>query len=266
MDRMEVIRRRRSVRTFDGKMISPGDLEALCEYIETIENPYGIPVRFVLLDRKECGLSTPVISGEPYYIAAAVGNVPHSEEAFGYAFEEMVLYAWSLGIGTTWIGGTMKRTMFEQAAGLEEDERMYCISPLGYPAAKMSLKEFAMRKGVGADRRKPASELFFDRDTQLPLQEADPDVMQALEAVRLAPSAVNGQPWRIVRDADSYHFYEKHKKGYGDSATGDIQKVDMGIALNHFMSFLKCRLVIDDPGISMEEGTEYIATVNVIRE
>lgn len=27
----------------------------------------------------------------------------------GYSFEKLVLFAWSLGIGTVWIGGTMKR-------------------------------------------------------------------------------------------------------------------------------------------------------------
>ena len=40
---------------------------------------------------------------------------PHGEEAFGYAFEQIVLYAESLGIGTTWIGGTMDRKAFEKA-------------------------------------------------------------------------------------------------------------------------------------------------------
>ncbi|MBQ5316871.1 MAG: hypothetical protein J6I96_04885 [Oscillospiraceae bacterium] len=36
-----------------------------------------------------------------------MGKVPkaeHCAEAFGYSFEKMVLYAWPLGIGTTWIG------------------------------------------------------------------------------------------------------------------------------------------------------------------
>ena len=47
-------------------------------------------------------------------------KVPHAEEAYGYSFEKLVLYAWSLGIGTTWIGGTMKRELFEKAAGLAD--------------------------------------------------------------------------------------------------------------------------------------------------
>ncbi len=53
MNTMELIRTRRSIRTFDGRMISAEQREQLTEYIRTITNPYGIAVDFVLLDAKE---------------------------------------------------------------------------------------------------------------------------------------------------------------------------------------------------------------------
>ena len=140
----EIVKGRRSVRTFDGNPVSQEDREKLCAYIDGITNPFGIPVEFVLLDAEEYGLSSPVISGEKLYIAGKVRKVPYADAAFGYSFEKLVLYAWSLGIGTTWIGGTMKREVFEQAAGLAETEMMPCVSPLGYPAGKMSLRETMM--------------------------------------------------------------------------------------------------------------------------
>ena len=59
----EIVRGRRSVRTFDGNPVSQEDREKLCEYISGITNPFGIPVEFVLLDAAEYGLSSPVISG-----------------------------------------------------------------------------------------------------------------------------------------------------------------------------------------------------------
>ena len=101
MDLMNLIRTRRSVRRFDGRPLSPEDKDKLCARIKTISNPYNIPVEFVLLDVKEHGLSTPVIEGETLYIAGKIAKVPHNEEAFGFSFEDMVMYAWSLGIGTT---------------------------------------------------------------------------------------------------------------------------------------------------------------------
>ena len=106
---LKTIKGRKSVRTFDGRPVSAEDREKLEQYIRTIANPFGVPVRFVLLDAGEHGLSSPVLSGETLYVAGMVDRVPCADVAFGYAFEKLVLYAWSLGIGTTWIGGTMKR-------------------------------------------------------------------------------------------------------------------------------------------------------------
>ena len=262
MNVTEIIRARRSVRTFDGRAVTPEDREKLEEYVASIGNPYEIPVEFVFLDAKEQGLSSPVIQGAPLFVAAKVERVLHAEEAFGFSFEKLVLYAWSLGIGTTWIGGTMNRTQFEKAAGLEENRKMFCMSPLGYPAKRMAIKEAAMRKMVKADSRKPFGELFFDGDFQTPLTECAPEIREALEMVRLAPSAVNMQPWRIVREEDRFHFYLKRNKGYAGGSS-DLQKVDMGIALCHFLCMTEGRLVLEDPGKATGKDMEYIATVAV---
>ncbi|MBP0954082.1 MAG: nitroreductase family protein [Oscillospiraceae bacterium] len=215
---MELIRTRKSVRTFDGQGVSEEDREKLSAYIRSIENPYHIPVRFMILGAKKHGLSSPVISGEHLYITAKVPKTEHCEEAFGYAFEKMVLYAWSLGIGTTWIGGTIKREVFEREAGVTEDEIMPCVSPLGYPAKNRSLKEMAMRTAIRADRRLPSDELFFDNDFDTPLHTDDITVNNALEAVRLAPSAVNRQPWRIVRQG--IHITSMKRKMSAAAVTG----------------------------------------------
>ena len=154
MTLLDTIKARRSVRTFDGRKLTGEDMKRIQECIDDLSNPYDIPVSFVLMDAEKNHLSSPVLNGEKLYIAGKVPKVPHAEEAFGYAFERLVIYAWTLGIGTTWIGGTMKREVFETAAGLAEGERMPCMSPLGYPAKKMSLRETMMRKGVGQIRGK----------------------------------------------------------------------------------------------------------------
>ena len=258
MNQMEWIRTRKSVRTFDGRTLSDADREQLAAHLTHIQNPYDIPVTFVLLDAKAHGLSSPVIQGAPLYIAAKVPKVPHCEEAYGYAFADMMLFAWSLGIGTTMIGGTMKRALFEQAAQVQEGEAMFCMSPLGYPAQKRSLREAGMRAAIKADTRKPDSALFFDGDFTAPLTPEDETLRTALEAVRLAPSAVNKQPWRIVRRGSAFHFYEEHSLG---GAEWDMQKLDMGIALYHFQCIRNGAFRLSDPGIPLPPKTEYIATI-----
>ena len=263
MDILQLVKTRRSVRTFEPQPLSAEHRQQLDAYQKTIQNPYGIPVDFVLLDAKEHGLSSPVLSGETLYAAAKVERQPHAEEAFGYSFEKLVLYAWSLGIGTTWIGGTMKRELFARAAGVQPGQLMPCVSPLGYPAAKMSVRETLMRRGSKASERRAAEELFFDRDFDTPLHEENPDAALALELVRLAPSAVNRQPWRVVRDGNRYHFYLRHDKGYRSEAAGELQKVDMGIALCHFMSGVNGTFSLKDPWLKTEPNVEYMATVTI---
>ena len=69
-----------------------------------------------------------------------------------------------------------------------------------------------------------------------------------------------------ARTLCQYHFYEKKDKGYVSKATGDLQKIDVGIALCHFVMGLEEQgkepeVVVTDPGIVVPDGIEYIATV-----
>ncbi|MBR3305612.1 MAG: nitroreductase [Christensenellaceae bacterium] len=266
MDILSIIKERRSVRTFDGRALLPEDKAKIENYINSGKNPYMINVGWSILDAKENRLASPVIVGAETYITGKVSPVPHAEEAFGWAFESMVIFAWSIGVGTTWIAGTMDRAAFEKASALARGETMPCVSPLGYAAKKMSFREMMMRKGVKADSRYPFESLFFKDGFGTPLfYEEAGDIKDALEAVRRAPSAVNKQPWRAVITDGAVHFYEKKSGGYVSASGWDLQKVDMGIALAHFDMVTKeagigTEFLIRDPGIRMPEGTEYIAS------
>ena len=123
-----------------------------------------------------------------------------------------------------------------------------------------------MRKGIKADSRNPFETLFFDGAFDVPLTpEKAGALAHPLEMVRWAPSAVNRQPWRVVVRENSVHFYLKHTKGFVSEAVGDMQKIDMGIALSHFAlaaeeSGLAPKFCISDPGIASDSDTEYIAS------
>lgn len=263
----ETIKGRKSVRTFDGNPLSEQHRSAIERFVTQISNPFDIPVEFKILDAGEYGLSSPVLAGEKMYVAGIVPKKPYADVAFGYSFEQLVLYARTLGIGTVWIGGTMKRELFESAAGLKDGEMMPCISPLGYPAPKRSIKETMMRKGTGADSRIAGEKLFFDGAWGQPLF-LEGEIKDVLELVRWAPSAVNKQPWRIIAKDGVYHFYEKKDKGYYSEATGDMQKIDLGIALCHFVMGYEEKgrqssVSICDPGYEIPSDAEYIASVKI---
>ncbi|WP_026498618.1 nitroreductase family protein [Butyrivibrio sp. WCD2001] len=267
---LELAKTRRSVRTFDGNMPSAQVLDELKAFAENIENPYGAKIRFVFLNAEENKLSSPVLSGEKVYVSAVTSKQEHVEEAYGYSFEKLLIKAHELGLGTVWIGGTMPREKFEAASGLEEGEFMPCISPLGTTAKRMSVKETLMRKGVKADFRHKFEELFFVGDFGTPMSEEyakEHGIYDALEAVRIAPSAVNKQPWRVVIAGDKAHFYEKHDKGF-TTPDYDLQKIDVGIAIYHFESQLISEgkapeLIVQAPAITAPDQIDYVATYKI---
>ncbi len=75
-----------------------------------------------------------------------------------------MLQAHSLGLGTVCLAGTLDRPAFERAMNVGEGEFMPCVSPLGRPARKRSLREKAMRAAVKADTRHASEKLFFTED------------------------------------------------------------------------------------------------------
>ncbi len=256
----ECIRERKSIRTFSGESVKKDDKRKLEQYFSVVSNPFHIPVAFRLLDPVVFGLSSPVIRGANLYFGAKVKCVPNFELALGFCFEKVCIYAWSLGLGTVILAGSLNRPAFEKAMELGENEVMPVASPIGIAAEKKSIRETLMRKAVRADERLPFEQLFFEHDFRHPLSSEAPyaDVM---EMVRLAPSAVNRQPWRIVVDGDIVHFYET--RSMKDSPKGDIQKIDMGIAMSHFDMSLREAGILGcyswgDPELEAPERTEYI--------
>lgn len=263
---VELIKARRSVRTFDGRVPEDDIKENILSYVRDIKNPFDLPVEYKFLDAKENGLMCPVVSGTDWYVGGKIKDVPNASVAFGYSFEMFVLYAQSLGLGTVWLGGTMNRNGFEQAMELGADEMMPCASPIGYPAKKMSVREGMMRKAIKADERLPFEELFFDGSLDTPLtKERAGRLTLPLEMVMLAPSAVNKQPWRVIVKDHSAHFYLKRSKNLGHEGKPDMQMIDMGIALCHFAltaqeNGLQPEFIQNDPGITSDDKMEYIAS------
>jgi nitroreductase len=240
----EVIRRRVSCRTFDGRPIDGIAKEKLREFLRSnTRGPFGNALRFNLIDLTEAERSElkslgtyGVIKGASLFIAGAVARGSRAMEDFGYGMERSILFATELCLGTCWLGGTLNRAGFGRKIGLLPEEFMPAISPVGYPADRRSLTDRAFRFMAKSDRRKPWSELFFDDRPGNPLVKENAGACgQALESVRIGPSASNRQPWRIIREGASFHFYLTRTPGY-DKMTGEIrlQEVDMGIALCHF--------------------------------
>ena len=89
MNTMELIRSRRSVRSFDGAAPDREQLDELLRYAAAVETPYALPIEWRILDAKAQKLSCPVITGTDTFIAGKLRRAPHAEEAFGFAFDHL---------------------------------------------------------------------------------------------------------------------------------------------------------------------------------
>lgn len=86
--------------------------------------------------------------------------------------------------------------------------------------------------------------------------------------VRIAPSASNKQPWRIVMDGNNFHFFLCRNKGYGKALGFDIQRLDIGIAMCHFESVMNELGFLGkwndkNPGLIHSAALEYIVSFSV---
>lgn len=236
----EIIKSRKSVRTYESSHLEGAIKSDLNNYIKSLKGPFSGKVRFKLVDssaalNNNIKLGTyGIIKGATSFAASAAFNGDMNLEELGYELESFVLYATSLGLGTCWLGGTFKKGEFAKALELKEEEILPIVTPVGYPAKNERIVGSLMRAVAGSKNRKFWEELFFEGSFDKKLSKNDAgDYAEALEMVRLAPSASNKQPWRIVKDDNKLHFYIQHTKGYSSALGFDMQRIDIGIAMCH---------------------------------
>jgi len=162
-------------------------------------------------------------------LIAFIGDVDdrYVNEKIGYTGEGIVLEATAMGLGTCWVGGSMffRRGLAESIVGAGKTERVFAVTPVGYAVGEFSLGERVQTAFGIFHRRKPMAELVSGLD-----EKQWPDwIRSALEAARLAPSAVNRQPWRFYVEPNSITISV-------DSSLlewGISKRLDCGIAMLH---------------------------------
>jgi len=273
---IETIKTRNSCRTYSNRAVEPGKLSELKHFLASnTKTPFGSKVRFLLLDFNELeigelkNLTTyGVIKGARQFIVGTVEKQTKAMEDYGYCMEKNILKATSMGLGTCWLGGTFKRSGFAGKINLGESELLPVISPVGYSSDERSSVDRVFRFVAASDKRKPWHELFYLYNVDTFLEKENSGGFDTpLECVRIAPSASNKQPWRIIkgRDQNVFHFYLKRTPGY-ENIVKDIklQNVDMGIAMCHFdLSARELGFTgewnVNDPQIK-SDGMEYVVS------
>jgi len=238
----EIIRKRRSVRSYSDEKLTSEVLDKIAVILKNYSaGPFGNTVMFHLVEKSWARENYRVklgtygfISGASYFIVGEVKHGNHCFEDYGFLLEKIILHLTDLNLGTCWLGGTFNRNEYKELLNSAADLLIPAITPVGIPEDK-TLLESLIRWGAKSDSRKDWKDLFFENDLSTTLNQVEVLLYQKpLEMLRLAPSASNKQPWRIVRNSGSFHFYLKRTPGYGKFKGIDLQEIDMGIAMAHF--------------------------------
>lgn len=245
----EIIKARYSCRTYQKIPVTPDVIRCLETWISSAPViPFNNPIRISVIhatsehkhELSRLGTYGFIRNPAGFFVGAVKRNAYHLED-FGYLFECLILYALEIGLGTCWLGGSFTRSTFTRTIELRDDEVMPAVVSFGYIPNQPNVIDTAIRHRIKAGYRLPWDEIFFDGSLDHPLHPQNEDrYREALEMVRLAPSASNLQPWRIIRDRNQYHFYIKRTPGYRKNIVTsllqieDLQRLDIGIAMSHF--------------------------------
>ena len=228
MDIIEAIKERRSVRSFNGEPLSADVRRELLEFAAAVYNPFGgrFSIRLKEFDLKNGYKPSTygMIKGANDFFMIGIADDEVSALAAGFGFEQVVLKAWQMGLGTCWIAATFKGTDFYNGERWTDGEELKIVCPVGI-AAKQGIMERIARFTLGSRNRKPYAELFFSDDFDRAYS-PDGTFGEALEMLRIAPSSTNSQPWRALVKEDAVHFYCVPKS--------PASVLDCGIGICHF--------------------------------
>lgn len=210
---LNAVYRRKSARKYSGTL-TDGELSLVKDYLTKIKPLCPeLRVEYEILPIAETNCK---FNGEYCLLAySEEGNLWLAN--IGYLLEQWDLYLASLNIGVCWYGmGKVEQT---KKNGLTYGI-MLCFGKCG---------EDDFRKDASEFNRKKASEIWQGAtNAKLP------------EIVRLAPSAVNSQPWQVVEEGNALKVYRV--KGNTPVLSGVLfkhwNKVDIGI----FLAFLDVAL------------------------
>ena len=166
----EMIFKRKSCRSFTGKPVDGEMIEKILSFDLKPLYP-EIKVRMDIVGRDQvkciCPWTTPQLI--TIYSEEAEGYL----ENIGFLFQQMELYLQTLGLGVCWLGmGRMNPKTTTAVEGM----KFVIMLAFGHP------KGDQLRRELKGFKRKPMEQITDKPDPRL-------------EPARLAPSAVNNQPW-----------------------------------------------------------------------
>lgn len=217
MTTYEAIFRRKSVRKYKKDEIDPWILDTIAHFGEyAMGIRPEIRVKWKIVKAAEKKLKGPFMVKAPYYVLLYSEVCEDYLRNAGCLMEQLSLELYVNGIGTCYQGGIKPEKK-------EEDGMEYIMAmAFGYPAE-------SMERDVEKCKRYELKKMMTLHGNFGKIQR------KLLEAARLAPSALNLQPWRFVVSDSRVHLFAKKTDWVLGDKKRNMNFFDAGIALSHML-------------------------------
>jgi nitroreductase len=194
----DMIYKRKSCRSFTDEPVAENIIEKIEAFpMKPLYPEIGVHWKVVTRDQVKCICPWTTRQLIAVYSEEKDGYLENA----GFLFQQLELYMQTLGLGVCWLGmGRMNPKTTEKVEGM----KFVIMLAFGYP------KGDNLRHGRTEFKRKKLSQISDQWDRKL-------------EAARLAPSAVNIQPWYFTHEGGAIRVY----------CNQIGTRLDAGIALAH---------------------------------
>lgn len=253
---IDTMKCRKSIRKYKEKAVSNQDIEQIRQFIKEakpLDTETGIDV-IIFEDGDKIKKTFKGIAKlyakvkAPHYLAFTSEKKEGYLENVGFIGEQIILEMTKLGIGTCWLGSPIDQQVFSNITQVKNNQTYIILIAFGYPET-----EFV----PVTNRKRLASEEFVSRNI-------DDVYSPILDALNIAPSAVNSQPWRIVSENNTWHLYLNWKNALNKKMLYTMNEIDMGIAISHIVIASKelgYNVSINKQNIDNLKKQDYITSV-----
>lgn len=204
---------RRSVRKYDPTPLDSKILDDMLAYVKGVQQLEGQHAEFRILPQSEIQDNR-----APHYIIASCEESDAAYANVGFVLEQADLYLQSIGLGSLWIGNQLPN----------EPQHGDCIM-MAFGRTNVPL-----RQDTEAYKR-------------LPLKEISDTDNCVIQAVRLAPSAANFQPWKVECTENEIILHYFGRGPFKAILRKKHNMIDLGIAARFAVTAL------EHSGISIDE-------------
>jgi len=244
MNLNDLIYRRKSTRSYTNIPVDDATIQKIQEFTTTIKPLYpDIKVRSEIVSRENVKCICPWTT--PQLITIFTEDKEGALVNVGFMFQQLDLYLHSIGLGVCWLG--MGKLSAQGIVETKNDDGLEFVMMLAFGEPKGEL----YRSSTGEFKRKSLAEISDEQD-------------ERLEPARFAPSSVNSQPWYFTHEGDTIHAYCALQGFLKAKTLGDMNQIDMGIALAHmYVANEDTFRFFKADGVKELKGYAYIGTFTI---